>query len=187
MGAPAPGDYTRDLELSGSSGKTTVVPVVLRSLVPLGGGGGSFSGTITGGNGNGFIGREDTFAFDVPRGAPAANVSLRLPNDPNTQLLGFLVSPDGQAIGQQASVQKNSGASTMDIFRHSPQPGRWTFVIATLNPVGGTTTAARFTGTVSLAQPPVSATGVPSSPRTVIPKGGQVTAKVRSPTRAART
>ena len=179
MGAPAPGDYTRDLQLSGSSGKTTVVPVVLRSLVPLGGGGGSFSGTITGGNGNGFIGREDTFAFDVPRGAPAVNVSLRLPNDPNTQLLGFLVSPDGQAIGQQASVQHNSGASTMDIFRHAPQPGRWTFVIATLNPVGGTTTAARFTGTVSLTQPPVSSTGVPSSSRTVIPKGGQVTAKVR--------
>ena len=179
MGAPAPGDYTRDLQLSGSSGKTTVVPVVLRSLVPLGGGHGSFSGTITGGNGNGFIGREDTFAFDVPRGAPAVNVSLRLPNDPDTQLLGFLVSPDGQAIGQQASVQHNSGASTMDIFRHAPRPGRWTFVIATLNPVGGTTTAARFTGTVSLTQPPVSSTGVPSSSRVVIPKGGQVTAKVR--------
>ncbi len=60
MGAPAPGDYTRDLQLSGSSGKTTVVPVVLRSLVPLGRRGGSFSGTITGGNGNGWIGREDT-------------------------------------------------------------------------------------------------------------------------------
>ncbi len=179
MGAPSPGDYTRDLELSGSSGKTSVVPVVLRSLVPLGRGGGSFSGTITGGNGNGFIGREDTFSFDVPRGAPAANVSLRLPNDPNTQLIGFLVSPDGQAIGQQASVQKNNGVSTMDIFRHAPAPGRWTFVIATLNPVGGTTTAARFTGTVSLAQPPVSASGVPDNSHTVIQKGGQVTAKIR--------
>ncbi len=179
MGAPVPGDYTRDLQLSGSSGKTTVVPVVLRSLVPLGRGGGSFSGTITGGNGNGFIGREDTFAFDVPRGAPAANVALRLPHDPNTQLIGFLVSPDGQAIGQQASVQKNNGVSTMDIYRHAPRPGRWTFVIATLNPVGGTSTAARFTGTVSLAQPPVSASGVPNSPHTVIQSGGQVTAKVR--------
>ena len=131
-----PATTRRDLELSGSSGKTTVVPVVLRSLVPLGGGGGSFSGTITGGNGNGFIGREDTFAFDVPRGAPAANVSVRLPNDPNTQLLGFLVSPDGQAIGQQASVQKNSGviddghlpsraaAGALDVRDRDAQPRR---------------------------------------------------------------
>jgi hypothetical protein len=177
--AGSPGDYSRDLQLSGSNGKTTVVPVVVRSLVPLGRGGGSFSGTITGGNGNGFIGREDTFAFDVPRGAPALNVAVRLPNDPGTQLIGFLVSPDGQATGQQASVQHNSGTLTMDIFRHAPQPGRWTFVIATLNPVGGTTTAAPFTGTVSLAQPPVSARGVPTSTQTVIQKGGQVTAKVR--------
>ncbi len=115
----------------------------------------------------------------MPRGAPAASVSLRLPNDPNTQLLGFLVSPDGQAIGQQASVQKNSGASrwTSSVTRHSRDGGR--FVIATLNPVGGTTTAARFTGTVSLAPASGELHRRAEQPQTVIAKGGQVTAKVR--------
>lgn len=179
LAAPAPGDYTRDLQLSDGSGKTSVIPVVLRSLVPLQGGAGEFSGTITGGNGNGTIGREDTFAFDVPRGAPAVSVSFRVPNDPNTQILGYLVSPDGQALGQQASVEHTAGELTMDVYRHAPQAGRWRFVIATLNPVGGTTISARFIGTVSLAAPRVSAVGVPNDPHAVIPSGQTVTAKVR--------
>ncbi|MBV9914872.1 MAG: S8 family serine peptidase [Solirubrobacterales bacterium] len=179
VNAPStPGDYSRDLQLTGTSGKTTVVPVVLRALIPLAGGQASYSGTITGGNGNGFVGREDTFAFDVPRGAPAANVSFRLPNDPNTQVLGYLVAPDGQTLGQQAAVQRSDGTITLKIYRANPQAGRWRFVLVTPNPVGGTTTAARFTGAVSLIAPPVQATGIPNSPGTVIAAGGQTTAKI---------
>ncbi|MFL5830520.1 MAG: S8 family serine peptidase [Solirubrobacteraceae bacterium] len=179
LNAPGtPGDYSRDLQISGSAGKTSVVPVVLRSLVPLGGGQGSFAGAITGGNGNGFVGREDTFSFDVPDGAPAVKVQFRLPSDPNTQLFGFLVAPDGQTLGQQASVQRPSGVITMQVLRSNPEPGRWRFVILTANPVGGTTTAGHFTGTVSLAAPVVHSAGVPDSRRAVIPAGGHTTASV---------
>jgi len=173
-----PGDYSRDLELSDSSGKTSVVPVVLRSLVPLRGGQGSFAGTITGGDGDGFVGREDTFAFDVPGGAPALDVQLQLPDDPNTELLGFLVSPDGQTIGQETAVESASGAETMQLFERQPAPGRWSFVLATVSPVGGTTTAGQFTGTVSLGAPPIHASGVPDSARGAIPSGGQRAASV---------
>jgi len=174
----APGDYSRDLQLSDGSGKTSVVPIVLRSLVPLSGGRGNFAGTITGGDGDGLIGRDDTFAFDVPAGAPALNVQVQLPSDPNTQLLGFLVTPDGQTVGQESSVQTAAGAETMQLFQRQPMPGRWTFVIATLSPVGGTTTAGPFTGSVSLGAPAVDASGVPDSVRTSIPSGGQRTASV---------
>ncbi len=180
LAAPAtPGDYSRDLQLTGSSGKTTVVPVVIRSLVPLVGGHGAFSGAITGGNGNGFPGREDSFAFDVPRGAPAVHVQFTLPSDPNTPIQGFLTSPAGQADAQQFPAQSTGGVQTMQLYQRDPLPGRWVFTLVTSNPVGGTTTSGPFTGTVSLDAAPVSSIGVPDSYRTSIRSGGSAVAQVR--------
>jgi hypothetical protein len=75
-------------------------------------------------------------------------------------------------------VQRSDGTITLKIYRANPQPGPWRFVLLTLNPVGGTTTAARFTGTVSLIAPPVRATGVPDSPGAVVPADGNVTARI---------
>ncbi|HTX32890.1 MAG TPA: S8 family serine peptidase [Solirubrobacteraceae bacterium] len=178
LNAPAqPGDYSRDLEVSGSSGKTTVVPVVVRSLVPLDRGFASFSGVLRGGNGNGFPAEEDTYAFDVPSGAPALNLQFKLPSDPNTPVTGYLISPTAQALGQQVPSQDVNGVETLQIYRSDPAPGRWLFVLATSNPVGGTTTAGPFSGTVSLAAPPVSATGVPNS--TTLAPGSSTVAHVR--------
>jgi hypothetical protein len=178
--APAtPGDYSRDLQLTGSSGKTTVVPVVMRSLVQLVGGHGNFSGTITGGNGNGFPAQEDNFAFDVPAGAAALGVRFTLPGDPNTPVEGVLTSPAGQADAQQTTVQSAGGVETMQLYQRDPLPGRWRFTLAVSNPVGGTTIAGPFTGTVSLGALPVSATGVPDSANTVIRAGRSVTGTVR--------
>jgi hypothetical protein len=173
----AAGDYSRDLQLTGSSGKTTVVPVVMRSLVALNGGHGSFSGTLRGGNGNGFPAEEDTFAFDVPRGAPALNVQFKLPSDPNTFVTGWLTSPTGQALGQQVPVEDLSGVETMSLYRSDPSPGQWRFTLVTSNPVGGTTIAGPFAGTVSLQAPPVQATGVPGGAS--LPSGSSTVAHVR--------
>lgn len=70
LNAPAvPGDYSRESTVS--SGKATVVQVVVRSPVPLPGGHGRFSGSITDGDGDGFPAQESTYQFDVLRGAPA--------------------------------------------------------------------------------------------------------------------
>jgi Subtilase family len=181
LGAPRiPGDYSRDLEIDGSSGKTTVVPVVVRSLVPLGRGHATFSGALTGGNGNGLPAREDTFAFDVPAGAPAINVQFTLPSDPNTAVAGFLTSPSGQTLAQQIPVQDaTTGAELMQLYARDPMPGRWLLTFVTANPVGGTTISGPFTGTVSLAPVPVSATGVPNSPGVVLHPGATRVANVR--------
>lgn len=180
LAAPStPGDYTRDLQLSGTDGKTTVVPVVVRSLVPLPGGHGSFSGAITGGDGDGVLARTDTFAFDVPRRAPALHVQFNLPDDPNTTIEAFLVSPDGQALAQQLPAQDNTGREALQLYQRTPQPGQWRVVFATFSPVGGTTTSGRFTGTVSLHAIPVSATGVPTGRGGTIPAGSSRTAHVR--------
>lgn len=180
LAAPgAAGDYSRDLQLTGSSGKTTVVPVVVRSLVRLTGGTGTFGGTVHGGNGNGFPAEEDTFAFDVPAGTPAINVQYTLPSDPNTVVAGYLTSPSGQALAQQIPLQDAAGVERMQLYARNPQPGRWTLTFVTSNPVGGTTIAGPFAGTVSLRAVPITATGVPDSPHAVIPPGGQLAASVK--------
>lgn len=171
-----PGDYSRNLRISDSSGDTSVVPVVSRSLVPLRSGTGSYSGTLTGGDGDGAIAQEQTFAFNIPAGTPNVHVTFNMPNNPNTDVLGFIVSPTGQALGQSGTVAP-SGAETMDLSEHNPMAGRWRFVISTLNPVGGTTASAPFSGTVSLTPYPISASRVPNG--TTIPAGAKRTAKVR--------
>jgi hypothetical protein len=177
--APAsPGDYTRDLELSGTSGKTTVVPVVLRSLVPLNGGEGTFTGAITGGNGNGFPGQELNYQFNVPAGAPAVNVQWAMPNDPSTLVQGVLTSPSGDANGMQFASQDPSGAETMQLFQRDPQPGAWRLTLIVFNPVGGTVLSGPFSGTVSLTAPPVSSSGVPDSASTTVPSGGTAHATI---------
>lgn len=173
-----PGDYSRDLELSGTDGKTTVVPVVVRSLVPLQGGSGSFSGAITGGDGDGILARTDTFGFDVPSGARAVNVQFNLPSDPNTTIQAFLVSPDGQAVAQELPAEDNTGHEAMQLYQRNPQPGRWLVTFATFSPVGGTTTSGPFHGTVSLHAVPVSVAGVPRG-RAAVRAGSTRTARVR--------
>jgi hypothetical protein len=174
--APVPaGDYSRDLQISGSSGYQTVVPVVMRSLLPLHNGTGSFAGTITGGDGDGAIGREDTFAFNVPGGAPALHLQMQLHDSPATQLIGFLVSPDGQTLGQEESAPSGDGQA-LQMFLAHPEAGQWKFVVATLSPVSGTTTAAPFTASVSLHEPLVTATGVPHG--STIHAGTSATARI---------
>jgi hypothetical protein len=164
LSAPAPaGDYSRDVEISGSSGKTTIVPVVMRSLVNLSHGSGSFAGTIHGGDSDGAVGEEDTFAFDVPRGAPAIDSQMEVANDPGTQLLAFLVSPDGQTLATQESVQDSSGDQLMQVFHDQPAAGRWTLVLLTLSPVGGASLGAPLTGTVTLRPPAIGVSGIPGS------------------------
>jgi Subtilase family len=180
LAAPrVPGDYSRDLQIDGSSGKTTVVPVVVRSLVPLGPGHGAFSGALTGGNGNGFPAREDNFAFNVPAGAPAINIQFTLPSDPNTAVTGFLTAPSGQTLARQIPLQDATGVERMQLYARDPMPGRWLLTFVTANPVGGTTITGPFTGTVSLTPVPVSATGVPHSPGVVLRPGASRTASVR--------
>ena len=58
-----------DLVISDSAGDSTVVPVVLRSLVPVDGHGGTFDGTLIGGNGREFVAQTDTFAVQRAEGA----------------------------------------------------------------------------------------------------------------------
>ena len=85
--------------MSDSSGDQTVVPVVLRSLVKVDGHGGSFDGTLLGGNGRQFVAQTDTFEFNVPKDRKALSVALAWPDNQNTEAIGWLIAPDGTLLG----------------------------------------------------------------------------------------
>jgi hypothetical protein len=178
----SPGDSGHDLVISDSSGDQTVVPVVLRSLIPVDRHGGTFSGTLFGGNGREFVAQENTFAFDVPPGRKALSVSLAFPDDPNTEVIGTLNDPDGNELGSQSTLHVNgdgSGAYTHGLRATtlSPKPGRWTFVVTVSSPVGGQTLSAPYEGVVSFDPPDISASGLPDHSK--VRSGTPITATIR--------
>jgi hypothetical protein len=164
--SPNPGDSDHDLVIAKSSGDQTVVPVILRSLVPVDGHGASFSGVLTGGNGRPGPAEEQTFAFDVPRGRPSLSTAFTFDDAVGTEVMGFLVDPDGNLLGSQSTgyagpnglvLTHGLRAVTVD-----PKPGRWKFIMTELSPVGGNTLSAAFHGRVSFDPPAISVKGVPS-------------------------
>ncbi len=177
----SPGDSGHDLVISDSSGDQTVVPVVLRSLVPVDRHGGTFAGTLFGGNGREFVAQENTFAFDVPPGRKALSVSLAFPDDPNTEVIGTLNDPGGNQLGSQSTLYVNGAGA--GAFTHglratalSPRPGRWTFVVTVASPVGGQTLSAPYQGAVSFDPPDISARGLPD--HTKVRSGTPITATI---------
>ena len=98
------------------------IPITLRSLVPIGGGGGSFSGNLTGGGSTGNAGQSFTYQFRVPPGKPSLNLGFRLA-DPGYQLTGYLVDPNGQPLDEQSNGVVNAGGAfagfgpTMQFFQ----------------------------------------------------------------------
>jgi hypothetical protein len=174
----APGDYSRDLQISDSSGNTSVVPIVSRSLVPLNSGSGTFSGTIVGGDGDGGLATTQTLAFNVPHGAPIVHVQFNVPDGTYPELLSFLVSPDGQAVGQSI-IPQASGNQVLQATATNPEPGQWKFVVAGLDPYGGNAVSEPFSGSVSLSPFPITVSGVPDSSLSRIPAGGSKTASVK--------
>ncbi len=109
---------------------------------------------------------QETFAFDVPPGAPALTAAMTLSADPGTKLDGVLVSPDGQSLAQGAGqTTSSSGDLSLQLVHLNPAPGQWRLVLWIPRAVGGTTTAAAFSGHVTLSPYPVSAVGVPDNPR----------------------
>ena len=121
-----------------------MVPVVLRSLVPVDRHGGTFSGTIIGGNGREFIEQQNTFSFDVPTGRAGPVGVADVPGQPEHRADRHAGRPGRQParLAEHALL-----AFTPNTRRHvharpasgnaDPKPGRWTFVVNVANPVGG--------------------------------------------------
>lgn len=178
-----PGDLSAAIQVVPSIGPATSIPVDLRTLVPLSSGRGTFSTTVTGGNGRGGAPAQTRyFQFDVPSGRANLDVATALPVSTGDLYETFLVSPDGQALAaasnQLAGTTAAPYAAGADLHVLAPAAGRWTVIVAVVNPVAGNSLSAALTGTVSLGAAAVTASGVPGASGTTLPAGTPATATV---------
>lgn len=184
-----PGDASDLVAFPAPDGKRMqigAIPISLRALVPLGSGGGGFSGTIRGGNGrNGAPGQQLSYGFDVPAGLRDLDISLRVA-DPSNNLVGTLIDPDGQPVDMQTTVvaidlptnTPTFFTGSMQFFRRNPLPGRYQFVLSVNDTVSGASTAQPFEAQITYNQAFVRSRDVPNSARTVLPSGKAATATV---------
>ncbi len=177
------GDASHDLELDSSNGKTTVVPIAIRSLVSLSGRGGSFTGDLIGGNGRngaGQPGQIDTYDFNVPAGQPELSVGVTFAGDPGTPVYGALIDPSGNEVTGDTNAQTDAnGVQTftggLETYVPSPRPGRWRFVVDVQNPVGGNVLSAPYRGQIGFTPPVVRAPKLPNSASAQLPAGKPAT------------
>jgi hypothetical protein len=172
------GDLGAAIRFEGSSTATGTsvaeIPVSLRSLVPISSNGGSFTGTITGGNGRAGVGPYQTYEFDVPAGH--SNLSLTLETADSGDILeGVLVDPNGMQMSVQPNTDVNGKQQNgMTLSHYSPQAGRWRFTLVTNYTVSGNETSLPFTGKVLfVSNGGVKVQGLPDNPAKLLSASGK--------------
>jgi hypothetical protein len=160
----AAGDSAQSVVIS-SGGQSTTIPVVVRTQIPIGPLGGTFSGVLTGGNGRADTQAQgNTYVFNVPPRLQDLDASVALANDPGDEVIAFLVDPDGQTVGysSNATVLPVSGTLTpsstrfVSLYHVAPEPGQWSLILDWQNPVTGSELQEPFTGAISFNQVQVS-------------------------------
>ena len=183
-----PGDSSSSIVLgtvdAGATAPATVtsIPVTLRTLIPLGAGGGHFSGVLTGGNGRGGTpGQTNTYDFVVPSGENDLDVSVAMPaNPPNgivpaEQLIGMLEDPLGDVVAYDTNYTVSSGGQVqtrfLNLYRSDPVAGSWQLLLDWAQPGTGVRTSTSFTGSVEFNQVSVVAS-LPDAASAQVPQSG---------------
>jgi hypothetical protein len=185
-----PGDTSGSVVLNAGNGNQTSVPVVLRALIGVAHGSGSFTGTLTGGNGRQpNIGQAQFYQFDVPAGQRDLAASIDLTNNAGDNVSAFLVSPRHQGaasginrLNTSYDLSTRDGnqqpVTQTDLYVRNPQAGRWTLVVNFADPIVGDEIAQAFTGKVAFNTVDAHAAGLPNSAGTTLPAGKAVTVSV---------
>jgi hypothetical protein len=173
----SPGDVSASVQLVGSVSGATSTPLSLRADVPPRDY--SFSGTITGGNGRGYVDQSQVYYLDVPRGRRDLGVGVTL-GDPGDTVLATLTSPEGQSYSYNSNVAPDlseTGPGIQD-FVDNPEAGRWILTIQVLDPVSGTVTHSPYQVVVRYDSVSARAPGLPISTRTTLTAGKPMTIPV---------
>jgi len=148
------GDQAGSVVINGGHGASTI-PVMLRSYVnAAAAGGGTFSGSLAGGNGRG-VGQFNYYQFPVGAGNPSITATLKLANDRGNLVDVYLVDPSGEIDGYGSNyiAAKNSSGFTVgltaDASAVKATSGIWELVVQFVEPTGGNETSDGFTGRIS--------------------------------------
>jgi hypothetical protein len=167
----AAGDAAQSVVVD-SDGHQTTIPVVVRTEIRTGRDGGSFSGTLTGGNGrSGEWAQANYYVFGVRPGVSSLHAEVNLANDPNDLVTAYLIDPSGQTLGYSTNVTLDSSGNpestlSVDLYHVNPQAGQWTLALEWSNPVSGSELSEPFSGTITYNQDDASGR---------LPEGGALT------------
>jgi hypothetical protein len=183
--APAsPGDASGSIVVQTPGGTATTIAVTTRATINVAAGG-TFTGTLTGGNG--WIsgqGQEQYYQFSVPAGTRDIRADVRLSNDAADPVDEYLVSPDGDVagygengIGQPGTTGAVSslGASAYAV---NPVAGMWTLVIEFADPVAGNELFQPYSGDIVFNAASASAPTLPDNAATTLKAGTAVTVPI---------
>jgi Peptidase inhibitor I9 len=172
------GDTAESVTVGTSGGQHSSIPVVLRPVIPVSGGKGTFSGTITGGNARAVAPTQtNTYSFNVPKGQKDLNVGVHLNSDPNVLIEGALIDPDGETVDvntNATSVDSTTGVISsgpnLQLVQSAPESGQWRFVLIVVDPVSGAEVSQTFSGTIGFDEAKVSS-DLPASTGTALAAG----------------
>ncbi|MFF3846461.1 S8 family serine peptidase [Streptomyces sp. NPDC002328] len=179
------GDAPFSLQFASDTGTHLSLPVACRSLIPTDPAPGhstSFAVTITGGVGRD-VGQTNSYYLDVPPGRKNLTIDLTA-EDSATQLLYYLISPDGQVLAKDTdrTADENSVPTAYaGLTANRPAAGRWTLVVQLPDAVSGREFSQQVTGKVHFEAITASAPGLPNSPTRTIRRGSHLTVSVKVP------
>ncbi len=180
-----PGDTDLSIVVHSPFGVTTI-PVTLRTEVALSGSGGTFVGTLDGGNGRGGApGQTNTYSLVVPSGEQNLQVAVKLASNPGAgevpgvQLIALLVDPNGQTQAYDSNYTLGAGQNPVvndgvELYVNAPVAGTWQLVLDWVQPGSGTRIAIPFRvtigfDTVSATAPLPDSTGISLTDATAYP------------------
>ncbi|ACU69816.1 peptidase S8 and S53 subtilisin kexin sedolisin [Catenulispora acidiphila DSM 44928] len=175
-----PGDVSAALAFSTPFHQVTTMPVTKRTLISTNNDGGSFTGTLTGGNGRASTpSQTESYYFDVPRGKK--NLAMDLTFAGSHAVSAFLESPDHQVVSLSTNIAVDAQGNenllpSLTGYVDAPAAGRWVLFMDDINPgVLSGDLADTYNGQLRYNAVDASAMGLPSGK---LAAGKAVTAKV---------
>jgi hypothetical protein len=181
-----PGDSSGSIVLTSDRGgvdsylgpESNSIAVTLRSRIDVATGG-TFSGTLTGGNGRDpGQGQQEFYQFNVRPGVQDITANVSLANDPTDPVGLFLVSPDGDTLGYGGNNSSGTPSLSATAYTLHPVPGTWTLMVIFAEPVVGNELSEPYTGSIVFNGTSASAAGLPDSASTTLASGTPVTVPV---------
>ena len=177
----SPGDVSAALTFSTPFHQVTSVPVTKRTLIATNNAGGSFSGTLTGGNGRPSTpSQSESYYFDVPRGKK--NLAVNMTFTGSHDVLAVLESPDHEVVSLSTNVAVDAQGSaslqpSLTGYVDAPAAGRWALYVDDVNPgILAGDLADPYTGQLRYNSVDAGAKGLPSGK---VAAGKAVTATVK--------